>query len=143
MKQYSIDNEVLKAIIDTNHSIIIGLDYNNICRIFSKGAEQITGYSQDEVLGKKWNEVFLSFMNQSELDTVWKAAWNKDYDKISSRIVENPDILESWEVVSGKEVYNMIGPLQVRNGKSKPYFGKTLKYMKVIICKNIFLFLLV
>ncbi len=122
-----MDNEVLKAIINTNHSIIIGLDHMNICRIFSRGAEHITGYSQDEVIGKKWNEIFLAQEDQAKLDVFWRAAWEVDYDRISEMIDENPDATESWEVVSGKEVYNMIGPLQVRSGEIKSIFWQNTK----------------
>lgn len=122
-----MDSEVLKAIINTNHSIIIGLDYMNICRIFSQGAEKITGYAKDEILGKKWNEIFLASEDQEKLDIIWKAAWDKDYDKISTTIEENASSLQTWEVISGKEVYNMIGPLQIRNGEIKTIFWQNTK----------------
>ncbi|MDM8544159.1 PAS domain S-box protein [Desulfococcaceae bacterium HSG9] len=115
-KKLLAEKEFSKAIIDTNHTIIVGMDRNHITRIFSKGAEKITGYSRSEVLGKDWHSLFLYYENQDELDKAWKAAWEQDYNSISQ-----------WEAVQKDNVYTITGPLRVRNGDTKTILWQNTK----------------
>ncbi len=114
-----MEKEFSKTIIDANHTIIVGLDKNHVARIFSKGAEKITGYSRSEVLGKDWNALFLSFENQENLEKVWKAAWESNYETVSHSI-EHHDVRDkAWDAHQGNEMNSMTGPLQIRNGDIK------------------------
>ena len=48
-----------EKIVETASAIIVGLDKDHIIRIFNKGAEDITGYTKAEVIGKDWFKLFL------------------------------------------------------------------------------------
>ena len=47
-----------EKIVETAGAIIVGLDKYHIIRIFNQGAENITGYKKDEVIGKDWFKIF-------------------------------------------------------------------------------------
>jgi len=108
-----------KAIIDTNHTIIVGLDKNHLIRIFSRGAELITGYSKAEVLGKDWNALFLYFENQKNLDKAWKAAWEQNYNALSCSV--------NWGATQENSIYTVTGPLRIRNGATRTILWQNTK----------------
>lgn len=70
-----IEKEFSEKIIETNNSIIVGLDKGHLIKIFNKGAEIVTGYSKEEVLGKDWFKIFFSQDMYDEMNKVWKDAW--------------------------------------------------------------------
>ena len=67
-----------ERIIQTSTAIIVGLDYQRKIRLFNRGAEKITGYTQEEVLGKDWFDIFLSGEITEEMDEVWADAWEQE-----------------------------------------------------------------
>jgi PAS domain S-box-containing protein len=46
-------------VLDAPHVLVVELDERGIVRLFNRAAEQLTGYTQDEVLGRSWFEVFV------------------------------------------------------------------------------------
>ena len=55
------DRDFVRGIIETSEVLIVGVSFpdDNII-MFNRGAERVTGYSRDEVLGRRYREVFLS-----------------------------------------------------------------------------------
>lgn len=55
------ERDFIRGIIETNEVLIMGLDLEHgRIIIFNKGAERITGYRRQEVLGRPYREVFLA-----------------------------------------------------------------------------------
>ena len=81
-----------ERIVETSNAIIVGLDIDHIIRIFNRGAEQITGYKKEEVIGKDWFKVFFSEDILDEMNKVWKEAWG-----VQSHSYLNPIIVKSGE----------------------------------------------
>ncbi|MBC8319342.1 MAG: PAS domain S-box protein [Bacteroidetes bacterium] len=69
------EKEFSEKIFETSNAIIIGLDKNHFIKLFNKGAENITGYTKAEMIGKDWFEFFFPNELLSEMDQVWKDAW--------------------------------------------------------------------
>jgi len=113
------EKEFSQTIINTNHTIIVGLDKNHLIRIFSRGAEIITGYSKAEVLGKDWNALFLYFENQENLDKAWKATWEQNYNALSCSV--------NWDATQENNCYTVIGPLRIRNGATRTILWQNTK----------------
>jgi PAS domain S-box-containing protein len=125
--QFREEKEFLNAIVDTNQTIIVGLDKQHLIRIFSKGAEKITGYAKAEVIGKDWCALFLGFENQKTLDITWKAAWEQDY-KAFLRSLENRDKHDiTWDPLHEDNTYTVTGPLQIRDGTIKTILWQNTK----------------
>ncbi|MGB2698018.1 MAG: PAS domain S-box protein, partial [Candidatus Zixiibacteriota bacterium] len=53
------ERDFSKSVIETANSLIICLDHDARITAFNKECERITGYQRQEVLGKKWPEMFL------------------------------------------------------------------------------------
>ena len=70
------EKDFSERIINTSNAIIIGLDKNHLVTLFNKGAETITGYKNDEVLGKDWFSLSFKPEVEEEMNAVWKDAWN-------------------------------------------------------------------
>ena len=73
-------------------AIIIGLDKDHLIRIFNKGAEIVTGYTEVEMTGKDWFKIFFPKELLEEMNKVWKNAWG-----ILSHSYENPIIIKTGE----------------------------------------------
>ncbi len=86
------EKEFSEKIIETSSAIIVGLDKNHLIRLFNKGAENITGYSKAEVIGKDWFKIFFPDDVFNEMNKVWKEAWGR---QTHSHI--NPIIIKSGE----------------------------------------------
>lgn len=81
-----------EKIVENANAIIVGLDKDNIIRIFNQGAENITGYKKDELIGKDWFKTFFPKEILAEMKIVWKNAWGtKSYSYI------NPILAKSGE----------------------------------------------
>ncbi|MBT3382599.1 MAG: PAS domain S-box protein [Prolixibacteraceae bacterium] len=74
-KELLAEKEFSEKIIETSNAMIVGLDKDHVIRIFNNGAEKITGYFKEEVLGKDWFTIFFSDEIQDEMNAVWKEAW--------------------------------------------------------------------
>ncbi|MGM0442987.1 MAG: two-component system sensor histidine kinase NtrB [Fibrobacterota bacterium] len=63
---------ILGATLETMHNGIIAIDIKGIVTMFNSAAERITGYSRDDVLGSRIEEVFSrqTFSEYSVLDTL-------------------------------------------------------------------------
>lgn len=87
-----LEKEFSEKIIDTSTAIIIGLDKDHIIKIFNKGAENITGYTSEEVIGKDWYQIFFPNEMLDEMNKVWKEVWG-----IPAHAYENPILVKSGE----------------------------------------------
>lgn len=87
-----IEKEFSEKIINTSTAIIIGLDKNHLIKIFNKGAETVTGYTEVEMIGKDWFKIFFPKELLGEMNKVWKDAWG-----ILSHSYENPILIKSGE----------------------------------------------
>ena len=94
------EKEFSDAIINTSHAIIVGLDKNHKIKIFSRGAEIITGYSQEEVLEKDWFEIFFKPEMLKKMDRAWKEVWGIDFITYENPIfVKNgQEKIISWQI---------------------------------------------
>jgi len=72
------EKDFSELIINTSKAIIVGLDRNHKIKLFNQGAENITGYNEEEVLGKDWFNIFFSEEMIEEMNRVWKKAWGVD-----------------------------------------------------------------
>ena len=45
-----------QRVIDSANVMIVGLDADGVVRLFNNAAEEITGYSHDEIVGRQWFE---------------------------------------------------------------------------------------
>jgi PAS domain S-box-containing protein len=86
--------EFSEKIVQTSRAIIIGLDKDHKIKIFNRGAEEITGYQSQEVIGKDWFEIFVKPDIYDEIDGVWEDAW-------------------------GAKFNSYVNPIQVKNGSEK------------------------
>ncbi len=93
------EKEFSKKLIEISNLVIVGLDKNHIIRVFSKGAEIITEYSQEEVLGKDWFKIFIPGVIKEELDRVWKEAWGiKHHSYVNPILTKSGDKkMISWQ----------------------------------------------
>jgi diguanylate cyclase (GGDEF)-like protein/PAS domain S-box-containing protein len=61
------ERDFIRGIIETNEVLIIGMSLEDgRIVMFNKGAERVTGYSRQEVLGRPYREVFLAPEDRSE-----------------------------------------------------------------------------
>lgn len=74
-KELIIEKEFSEKIIDTSTAIIVGLDKDHLIKIFNKGAEKITQYNKEDILGKDWYKIFFPKKILDEMNAVWKEAW--------------------------------------------------------------------
>jgi len=66
-----------ERIIASTHALIVGLDRDHRIRMFNEGAEWITGYGRDEVMGEDWFRIFIKAEITDEIARVWEAAWGQ------------------------------------------------------------------
>ncbi len=90
--ELKIEREFSNKIINTSSALIVGLDINHKIRIFNKGAEKITGFSKEEVIGKDWFKLFFQKDIIDEMNLVWKNSWG-----IKEHSYENPIRIKSGE----------------------------------------------
>ncbi len=88
-----------ESIVETANAIIVGLDKDHKIRIFNQGAENITGYTKAEVIGKDWFKIFPPKEILNGMNKVWKNSWG-----IKSHSYVNPilskagkEIIVSWQ----------------------------------------------
>lgn len=91
-EELTIEKEFTEKIINTSTAIIIGLDKNHLIQIFNKGAEKVTGYSEEDMLGKDWFKIFFPKELLKEMNKVWTTAWG-----IQSHAYENPILIKTGE----------------------------------------------
>ena len=91
-KDLSVEKEFSEKIINTSNAIIIGLDKNHLIQIFNKGAEKVTGYSEEDMLGKDWFKIFFPKELLEEMNKAWKESWG-----ISSQSYINQILIKTGE----------------------------------------------
>jgi PAS domain S-box-containing protein len=91
--------EFNEKIVQTSHTLIVGIDTNRKIKIFNRGAEIITGFKSQEVLGKDWFKIFVSPENREEIDEVWQVAWGAKFNSyINPILMKNGDEkVISWQ----------------------------------------------
>lgn len=100
-KKFNMQLEASKAyaenLIETANTMVVGLDVNGNVITFNKAAEEISGYSREEILGKNWFEIIVPIEKYPE---VWAEF---------SRLTEREGVPKSWEnailTKSGEERY--------------------------------------
>lgn len=55
--QYRRANESMEKVVESADVIILGLDFTGHVKLFNRAAEEVTGYSRDEILDKNWFEL--------------------------------------------------------------------------------------
>jgi len=88
-----------EKIVETASAIIVGVDKDHIIRIFNKGAEDITGYTKVEVVGKDWFKIFFPKEVLEKMNKMWRNAWgvNSHSDTNSIFSKEGKEIIVSWQ----------------------------------------------
>lgn len=83
-------------LLNTTNVIVVWVDNNGIVKLINRAAETITGYSQEEIIGKNW---FETLVPKDKYPNVWKVF--EDY-KNKEKVIE---VLES--------------PILTKNGKER------------------------
>lgn len=88
-----------EKIVENANAIIVGLDKDNIIRIFNQGAENITGYKKDELIGKDWFKTFCQNEILDEMKKVWGNAWGtQSHSYINSILAKSREQrIISWQ----------------------------------------------
>ncbi|MCK5004037.1 MAG: PAS domain S-box protein [Candidatus Aminicenantes bacterium] len=91
--------EFSQKIINTSNAIIVGLDKDHKIKLFNEGAERITGFKSEEVLGRDWFELFVKAEMIGEINEVWENAWGMKYHSfINPILIKNGDSrIISWQ----------------------------------------------
>ncbi len=65
------EREWSESLLNSAQSIVVGLGERSRILLFNKFAEQLTGYTAEEVLGKEWIEIFIPPEQRQELCAIW------------------------------------------------------------------------
>ncbi len=85
--------EYAERLIQTANGIVVGLDGLGRITLFNQAAQEITGYSQDEVIGRQWVEVF---MPREHFGPAWEKLTHPKGGTFPANF-ENPIITRSGE----------------------------------------------
>ncbi len=66
------ERDFSKSLVDNARTIIVIWAMDGTITLFNKYAVEVTGYSVSEIIGKKWQEVFVAQEDQYQLDTLVK-----------------------------------------------------------------------
>lgn len=88
------EKEWSTSVISAAPSIIIALGKKSVIKLFNKAAERITGYKKEEVLGKRWIELFIPKERRKELYKIWDKIVN---NKLIKHSYENPIITKKGD----------------------------------------------
>jgi len=86
--------EFLETIIETTESMIVGLDLEGRIKLVNRAFEQLTGYKRDEILGKKWFDMFMPERLRSEIKKVFEGVKTR---RTIAKYHENPILTKSGE----------------------------------------------
>jgi len=96
--QIRSERDFNKKIIDTIDLFVLGMDLRDSSIIlFNQGAENISGYQRDEVLGRNYKELFVPQRVRDEIDGLSKAVRNNLEEEFSLKGKEIPIITKSGE----------------------------------------------
>jgi PAS domain S-box-containing protein len=70
-EQYLKEKEWMNSLVTLAPNIVVGLGEQSRIVLFNKFAEKLTGYTAQEVIGKKWIELFIPEKLQTELYHIW------------------------------------------------------------------------
>jgi PAS domain S-box-containing protein len=104
------EKEFSEKLISTANAIIVGLDREHRIQLFSEGAERITGYKAEEVMGKDWFGLFFKKEMCPEMVKVWNDAWGKDLHSYTNPIYSK----------TGKEIIAQWSNTSIMNEKKEP-----------------------
>jgi len=85
MEHLNAANTFAKKLLETTNSIILTLDKEANISSFNKYAEQLTGYSKEEVLDKNWFDIFITNKDKSDVISIF----NQDIFGKSHRYSQN------------------------------------------------------
>ena len=69
--QLSLEKKRAEAIIQNAPFIVLGLGENSKILLFNNFAERLTGYKKEEVIGKRWIDIFIPEELREKLYSVW------------------------------------------------------------------------
>jgi len=84
-------------LINTANAMIVGLDLDGKINIFNNAAEEMTGYSKNEVMGKSWFSN-IPILPKDEIDRIKNVFERTINEDESTNIVENPIITKHGEI---------------------------------------------
>ncbi len=93
-EQLKTSKEFAENLLETANSIVVTLDTDANIKTFNKHAEQLTGYTKEEIIDKNWFEIFTPPLYTQSIQT----AFNKKIDsKTDNSQFENPILTKSGE----------------------------------------------
>jgi PAS domain S-box-containing protein len=92
-EQLRREKELSENIIETAKSLVVVLDRDAAVATFNRFAEELTGYSRKEALGKNWLEMFIPQHDRGRIRQVFQNCLDGDLPEN----VENPIICKSGE----------------------------------------------
>ncbi len=100
--EVKMHKEFSERLIEASEAVIVGLDKDHFIKLFNHGAELVTGYRKEDVLGKDWFEVFIRPGRIKDVDKAWRAAWGKNYHTyVNPIIIKDGSMREiSWHNTS-------------------------------------------
>ncbi|MDT8318228.1 MAG: PAS domain S-box protein [bacterium] len=72
------EKEFSERLVQLSPAIIVGLDKDRKIRRFNSGAESISGYKSQEVLGRDWFDIFFRPEWLKDMERLWEDAWGED-----------------------------------------------------------------
>jgi PAS domain S-box-containing protein len=88
------ESDLTSRLVQLIPDIVVGLEEESRIVIFNKFAEKITGYKAEEVIGKRWVEVFVPKKIQKEIYSVFNDIVKK---KLVKHSYENPIVTRRGE----------------------------------------------
>ncbi|MEZ0537157.1 EAL domain-containing protein [Caldicellulosiruptoraceae bacterium PP1] len=88
-KKLSVEQGFLQAIFENSNVLIIILDKDGLILSFNKFAEFITGYSKEQVVGKKWIDIFIPDENKNYMNNFFRNVFSFNvYNNHENDIIE-------------------------------------------------------
>ncbi len=92
--QLYLEKRRAEALIQNAPFIVLGLGENSKILLFNQFAEKLTGYRKEEVLGKRWIDIFIPEDLRDKLYSVWNEVVES---KAELHEYENPIVTKSGE----------------------------------------------
>jgi PAS domain S-box-containing protein len=130
-----------EKLIDTSSAIIIGLNRDHKIKIFSAGAERITGYKKNEVLDKDWFNIFIPDTIREQINNIWDKSWGKVSHSYKNVILtkEGKERIVSWQTTGvydnidrSKHLIIYIGEDITEKQRKDDLIKRNLKYQKML-----------
>jgi two-component system NtrC family sensor kinase len=108
-------SEYAKLLIDNVSALVVGLDSEGCITFFNRGAQEITGYRAEEVLGRDW---FALLVPREDYPSVWRSFQRAtgsglltEYDESPVRTADGSERIIHWHTIPLVGDGRMIGTL--------------------------------